>query len=358
MNAMVGFSELLMKNTEVDAKQTEYINVIHTNAENLLTIIDDILDVSQLETNQLVIKQGTCRVDAMIEGLMEKYLEVLENAGKSDIELHAKVSGDGGLEIHTDPARLKQVLSKLLDNAVKFTESGSITFGYELESENILFFVEDTGIGLSEEKAGVIFDLFRKVEDDKVKLYGGTGLGLTLARYLVHLMGGKIDVKSSENVGSMFYFVLPFIPVDQKSDTRKSSAPEGEFQGSWRGKKVLVVEDTDSNFKLIDQILNPTGISIERASNGEAAMQKYFGDGSFDLIIMDIKLPGMDGYQTTRNIREKDKNVPIISYTAYAMEGDREKSIRAGCNEYFPKPADSLSMLQTIDGLINQTDKH
>jgi CheY-like chemotaxis protein len=104
-------------------------------------------------------------------------------------------------------------------------------------------------------------------------------------------------------------------------------------------------------------VLKPTGIAVERAPNGEAALQKYFGDGAFDLIIMDIKLPGMDGYQTTRKIRTKDKSIPIISYTAYAMEGDREKSIRAGSNEYFPKPADSLLMLQTIDSLINQTDK-
>ena len=118
----------------------------------------------------------------------------------------------------------------------------------------------------------------------------------------------------------------------------------------------MVVEDTDSNFKLIDQVLKPTGIGIERASDGKAAMHKYFVDGSFDLIIMDIKLPGMDGYETTKKIREKDKNVPIISYTAYAREGDREKSIKAGCNEYFAKPANRLTMLNTISGLINKKD--
>jgi signal transduction histidine kinase len=216
MNAVVGFSELLMKNTKVDAKQTEYIDVIHTNAENLLNIIDDILDVSQLETNQLIMREGNCKIDAMIEGLKEKYHEVLKHEGK-------------------------------------------------------------TGIGLSEDKAGIIFDLFRKVEDDKVKLYGGTGLGLTLARYLVHLMGGKIDVESNENMGSRFYFILPYKSSVDKTDTTKSIASKGEFSRSWRGKKVLVVEDTDSNYKLIAQVLKPTGIAFERATNGEAALQKYFG---------------------------------------------------------------------------------
>jgi signal transduction histidine kinase/CheY-like chemotaxis protein len=354
MNAVVGFSELLMKNTKVDDKQTEYIDVIHTNAENLLTIIDDILDVSQLESNQLKMQEGNCKVDTMMDSLKIKYNEMLKNVGKTDIELVTKVPENNGLEMRTDPVRLQQVLSKLLDNAVKFTQSGQIAFGYERESESITFFVEDTGIGLSEDKAGVIFDLFRKVEDDKVKLYGGTGLGLTLSRYLVHLLGGKIDVKSTENVGSRFYFVLPYIPCTAKSEVPNSITPKNEFRGSWQGMKVLVVEDTDSNYKLIDQVLKPTGISIERAANGEAAIEKYFRNGSFDLIIMDIKLQGMDGYQTTKKIRKKDKNVPIVAYTAYVMDGDREKSIKAGCNEYFSKPADSKSMLQTISGFIQK----
>jgi signal transduction histidine kinase/streptogramin lyase len=264
MNAVVGFSELLLKNTKVDSKQTEFIDVIHTNAENLLTIIDDILDVSQLESNQLKMREGNCKVDVLIESLKAKYVGVLKHKGKTDIKLIAKLPDENGLEMRTDQARLQQVLNKLLDNAVKFTESGSITFGYEPEDEHVTFFVEDTGIGLSEDKAGIIFDLFRKVEDDKVKLYGGTGLGLTLSRYLVHLLGGKIDVKSAENEGSRFYFDLPYIPCTQKSDVPNSINRKNEFRGTWKGKKVLVVEDTDSNYKLIDQVLKPMEISIER----------------------------------------------------------------------------------------------
>jgi len=357
IHAVVGFSDLLKKTVEVDTKQMQYINIINTNAENLLTLIDDILDVSQLETNQLKVKQGTCKVNVMIDDLKSKYLEVLEVGKKTGIELITIVPGDGDMEMLTDPVRLKQILVKLLENAVKYTESGRITFGYKLDKENITFFVEDTGIGLSEDKAEIIFDLFRKVEDDKVKLYGGTGLGLTLAKYLVNLLGGDIDVDSKENVGSRFYFVLPFISSVESSDTPEFSVPSsGEFHGLWKGKRVLVVEDTDSSYMLIEQVLTPTGIAIERAADGEVALHKYFKKGSFDLIIMDMKLPGMDGYKTTMKIREKDKRVPIISYTAYALEGDRAKSIEAGCNAYFSKPASSLSMLNTIYGLINNPD--
>jgi len=356
MNAVIGFSDLLKRTAEVDTKQMEYINVINTNAENLLTLIDDILDVSQLESNQLNVKKGACKVNVMIDDLKAKYLEVLEVGKKTGIELITIMPGDGDMEILTDPVRLKQILVKLLDNAVKYTESGRITFGYELDRENITFFVDDTGIGLSEDTAGIIFDLFRKVEDDKLKLYGGTGLGLTLARYLVHLLEGEIDVISKENVGSRFNFVLPFIPNNERSDPPKKLAPAGGFHELWKGKKVLVVEDTDSNYLLLEKLLTPTGIAIERAADGEVALHKYFEKGSFDFIIMDIKLPGMDGYETTMKIREKDKRVPIISYTAYALEGDRDKSIEAGCNAYFSKPTSSLSMLNTISGLINNPD--
>ena len=211
MNAIVGFSDLLKNVGGLDPKQLGYINIIDSNAESLLTLIDDILDVSQLETNQLKVNQGTCKVNFMIDGLKSKYMEVLKNQEKSGVELITRVPEKSNVEILTDPVRLKQILIKLLDNAVKFTESGRITFGYEFDKKTITFFVEDTGVGLSDDKAEIIFDLFRKVEVDKVKLYGGTGLGLALSRYLVHLLAGEINVESEENVGSRFYFSLPFI---------------------------------------------------------------------------------------------------------------------------------------------------
>jgi len=149
---------------------------------------------------------------------------------------------------------------------------------------------------------------------------------------------------------------LPFISSIESSDTPDSIIPRStEFQGSWKGKEVLVVEDTESNYQLIEQVLTQTGISIERASDGAAALDKYFEEGSsFDLIIMDIKLPGLDGYETIRKIRERDKTVPIISYTAYARDGDREKSMEAGCNAYFAKPTSSISLLIAISGLLDK----
>jgi signal transduction histidine kinase/ligand-binding sensor domain-containing protein/CheY-like chemotaxis protein len=353
MNAIVGFTSLLKNKLGSDTKQLEYIKIIDTNAESLLNLIDDILDVSQLETNQLQIRHNPCKINALIMELNSKYEEILQVNNKTDIKLIPVLPGKDDLEFITDPGRLKQVLTKMLDNAVKFTEKGEISFGYECLNSEITFFVEDTGIGLSDEKAKVIFDLFRKIEDDKLKLYGGTGLGLTLARYLVHLLGGEIEVESEENVGSRFSFTLPLTSPSKGSKEIPQKDGSEDFAAKWRDKTVLIVEDTDSNFMLLEQILKPTGIVISRASNGETALQKYSEEGSYDIIIMDIKLPGMDGYEVTRKIREKDGDIPVISYTAYAMEDDREKSLEAGCNEYFAKPMDNIILLKTISGYLS-----
>jgi len=352
MNAIVGFSDLLKNSEGIDTKQSEYIKIINTNAENLLSIIDDILDISQLETNQLKIKQGVCKLNTMISGLKLKYRDILNDNGKKEVELIAMSPGDTDMQILTDPIRLKQILIKLLDNAVKYTASGKITFGYKIDQNNITFFVEDTGIGLSEDKKEIVFDLFRKIVDVKVKMYGGTGLGLTLARYLVDLLGGEINVESKENIGSRFYFDLPYISGAELSVSVKESQEDEVYIGKWKGKRILIVEDTDSNFKLLKEMLSPTGIVVKRAKNGEEALNKYFREGYFNMIIMDILLPGMDGYEITRKIREHDKKVPIISYTAYALEGDRERSIEAGCNDYIAKPSSGISMLDKISEFL------
>ncbi|MCK5136105.1 MAG: hypothetical protein KAR19_10000 [Bacteroidales bacterium] len=218
MNAIVGFSMLLKEEGLSNENRNEFIKNISRNAESLLMLINDIIDLSKLETNQLEIKKGVYIVNEMIHDLESIYRKKLKVEGKEEIEFAAVCPADYELKMLTDITRLKQALNNLLDNAVKFTESGRITFGYSLNEKHITFFVEDTGIGLSDDKRDVIFDLFRKIENDRFKLYGGTGLGLTLARYLVNLMGGEINVESKLNIGSKFYFVLPFLSGNESPD--------------------------------------------------------------------------------------------------------------------------------------------
>jgi signal transduction histidine kinase len=210
MNAIVGFSQLLKKEGLSIETRNEFIDSVFVNAESLLQLIDNILDLSKLETKQLEIKENYCRVHPILTKLEKTFLQRIQMEGKQGIALQKICPVDDSIQLLTDSARLEQILYNLLDNALKFTESGKISFGYTVEEANLLFFVEDTGIGPSEDKIGIVFDLFRKVEDDRIKLYGGTGLGLTLAKYLVNILGGEINLDSKEGVGSKFYFNIPF----------------------------------------------------------------------------------------------------------------------------------------------------
>ncbi len=211
MNAIVGFSELLRSSVCSEEEKIEFINNILSNSNSLLNLIDDIIDISMVESNQLKIRIGTVSVSKLMQGLYRKFTGELKEKGKLHMKLIiAPEIQDSELSIEADAIRLGQVIGKLLDNAVKFTDSGQITFGYELKGNGITFFVEDTGIGLSPDKKEIVFELFRKVEENKLRLYRGTGLGLALSQQVVNLMGGEIKVESTEGQGSRFYFSLPF----------------------------------------------------------------------------------------------------------------------------------------------------
>jgi Signal transduction histidine kinase len=349
MNAIVGLSELLKDKSFSEEDRTDFVNLIVSNSNSLLGLIDDILDISKIESNQMNIDMKNCEVYTALNELYQRFNKEIKAREKSHLHFHLSVDAKvKDLTFETDVIRLKQALSKLLDNAIKFTDSGHITLGANLEEKRILFFVEDTGIGLSEDKKEIIFELFRKVEDNKLRLYRGTGLGLSLSQSLVKILGGEIMVESEINKGSRFYFSLPLKKSAHKNQASSKTDNEDELKPEWPGKKILVVEDDASNFMLLYEILKSSGAEILRAENGDDAL-KLINEGlNPDIIIMDIKLPGIDGYETTRRIRERNKEIPIIANTAYAMEGDRNKSIEAGCNDYISKPTDRKLLLKLI----------
>ena len=353
MNAIVGFSQILRDVGGTELEQKEYINNINKNAESLLAMINDIIDLSRLETGELKIVNGACSLTNLFNELLEKYQAILDDQGKTNIELIKEIPGQGDFKINADTKRLNQILSKLLDNAVKFTESGKISFGYELNQDNIKFFVKDSGIGLSKDQKEVVFDLFRKIEDDNLVLYRGTGLGLTLSKYLVNLMGGEIDVESKENVGSQFFFEIPNdSSPGEIPEIEDSSDPIDSYNRKFNGKRILLVDDNKFNQMLISNTLLKTDVSIEIAEDGWQAIELYFEKGPFNLILLDMSLPEMDGYETAMKIREKDKKVPICGYTAFPQEGDDAKVLEAGCTKYIEKPADRQLLLSSIEELL------
>jgi CheY-like chemotaxis protein len=232
---------------------------------------------------------------------------------------------------------------------LKFTESGAIKFGYIVNHKrNIEFFVSDTGIGLSENEQQVIFDRFRQVSSSYNKVYGGTGLGLSISKGLAEKLGGRIWVESELEKGSTFYFSIPYKPGIQM-DYQEEIDYTLEF--NWQGKTILVAEDEDVNYNLIETVLSPTAAKIIRAKTGIEAIERMEEDIYIDLVLMDIKMPDMNGFEATKRIKQMRKNVPIIAQTAYAMSTDEENCIRSGCDDYISKPL-------RIDTLLKKIDKH
>ncbi|MFC2096538.1 response regulator, partial [Bacteroidota bacterium] len=245
------------------------------------------------------------------------------------------------IAVFTDPLRFKQIMNNFLSNAMKFTDIGEIVIGYRQITQGgrklLRFFIKDTGFGVPEEKVNEIFDRFNQLVDDRTKSYKGTGLGLAISKKLVDLLGGQIGVDSSEGEGSEFYFVLPYQVLDEPDmpeDTKLAKA--NKF--NWQNKSILVVEDTPSNYHLIENYLKPTKIKLSWAKSGKEAIDLFKQENKFDLVLMDIQLPGINGYEATKLIKAYNKNVPVIAQTAYALSGEKEFSLKEGCDDYISKP--------------------
>jgi PAS domain S-box-containing protein len=337
MNGIIGFSGLLTRNAGNDTPINEhYIEIINKCNEQLLHIIDDLVDISKIEANQMQLNEQECNITSLIEDLFLIYQRELEKEQKKDVRLIKSVQSTEDIVV-VDEFRLRQIMMNLLNNAVKFTSSGSITFGYEKESGNeICFFVEDTGIGIEKDQIESLFKPFRQIDYTGTKAFNGAGLGLSICKGLVKIMGGRIGVTSSPLKGSNFFFTIPFRSTGF-SEMQTPKNQRGDDHYEFTGKKVLIVEDDDMNFAFLEEILTSTGMQILRASDGIEAVDTTLRENP-DLIIMDIRLPLMNGLDATQKIREKGIKIPIIAQTAYAMSEDKQICLAAGCNDYISKP--------------------
>ncbi|MBC8315205.1 MAG: response regulator [Bacteroidetes bacterium] len=237
----------------------------------------------------------------------------------------------------------------LLNNALKFTDKGEIEFGYETKTHNnqtlLQFYIRDTGIGIPKEKQTLIFDLFRQVDDTHTRRHGGTGIGLSIAKKLTELLGGTIWLESDEGTGSIFYFTIPF---EKSGETRKSMPGQPAKKPSLKGKTVLIVEDVESSFDFLDVLLKKSGIEPVWAKDGKEAIELCRENSNIDLVLMDINMPVLNGYDATKKIKKFRPKLPIISQTAYAVAGDREKSLAAGCDDYIAKPIKQELLMEKI----------
>ncbi len=337
MNAIIGFSDLLADDDLTPEEKQDFIAKIKLSGENLMNLINDIIDIAKIEAGQLKIMESTCNVGKLLETLHGTFSEIRNQQKKNAIELRCyKEPDEGDLIIITDPLRLQQVLTNLIGNALKFTEQGYIEFGCKRKNGFLEFFIKDTGIGIPQDKHDILFQRFSQVDASKTRKFGGTGLGLAISKNIVELLGGSIWFESEAGQGSTFYFTIPYKPSSGGELANSSKRPATDYD--WSDKTILVAEDIDENFMLIEAAFRRTGAKLIHACDGLAAVNEAKSNDSIDLILMDIQLPIMTGYEAIRNILIAKPDMPIISYTAYALANEREKSIAAGCVDYIAKP--------------------
>lgn len=335
LNAIVGFSKL-MAETENQDERMQYAEIVDKNTDLLLQLINDILDLSKIEAGMLEFKEKTASLNELCQGIYETFLPRMPEGVRL---IYDKNPEDTITQ--TDSNRVAQVLTNLLSNAQKFTHSGEIRFGYAKQENQIEFFVKDTGMGIAPDNIGKIFNRFIKLNS----FVQGTGLGLPICRMILENMGGEIHVKSTLNQGTEFVFTLPWKPV-KMNQVPNVSSPRSLRTDNCKA-TILVAEDVESNYLLLETILGKN-YCLLHAQNGREAYD-IFQKQKPDLILMDLKMPEMDGIEATRLVRSHDKHLPIIALTAFAYEADRENALLAGCNDFLVKPvSDSIlrEMLQ------------
>jgi len=342
MIAILGFSELLRSEDIAKEVRDEYTKIIHNKGNELMLIINDIIDISKIEAGDIKIVKSDLEVNDFLKPLCQHYNREKSLMHKDHIEFRLSIPEMANPVIHTDPARLKQVLYNLINNALKFTQEGYIEIGYTLREPNLEFFVRDTGIGVTKEKQHIIFDRFRQVDESLNSQFGGTGLGLAISKNLVNLLGGEMRIKSEDHQGSIFYFTLPMLENKETDQSGKkdqgSSDVKQEKILDLSGRKILIAEDDSANYLFIESFLKQTHADILWARDGKEVMDIFKADPSLDMILMDLKMPEINGIDATMAIRKTNKDIPVIALTAYAFADDRENSIKAGCNAYLAKP--------------------
>jgi CheY-like chemotaxis protein len=365
MNAIMGIADLLAK-TELSQEQNKYVQIFRRAGDNLLNLINDILDLSKVEASQLELERTGFSLIEHLEIVTEM---VAARAREKGLALVCEIAPNVSTDLVGDPTRLRQVLLNLLGNAIKFTESGSVTLLVSADADGAVptalrFTVSDTGIGIPREKLTRVFERFTQADSSTTRRFGGSGLGLTISKRLVELMGGSIGVESEVLQGSVFAFTVPFeiwLGADRRAAVLVGADPEPPLQAL----RILLVEDSPDNCTIAMAYLDDTPYRVEIAENGSIACDMFMA-GNYDLVLMDRQMPVMDGLTATRAIRAWERannrtSTPIIALTASALKGDRETCLAAGCTAFLTKPIKQDVLLlaikeQSVGSLVSKLE--
>ncbi len=354
MNAIVGFADLLKDEELPPEKTVKYVNIIDSNSHQLLALINDIIDISKIEAGQVSLSLSAININELMREMLSIF-KTLASRKNIEITLHYTLP-NAESNVLGDETRIKQILTNLLNNALKFTQEGKIDFGYKVVDNVVKFYVTDTGIGIAKESQYLVFERFRQIESHLTKKVGGTGLGLSISKALVELMNGTIGLESEYGKGSTFYFEIPYVPVTGEfmEEELKKNAEEIT---DWSKFTFLIAEDEEANYFYLEEIIRPTHAKILHAKDGIEALELFKSNPQIDLVIMDIKMPQMDGYEATRQIKMLNKKIHVIAQTAYAMADDKKKAFRAGCDSYIAKPINRQNLMIEMKFALKDKNK-
>lgn len=356
LNAILGFTELLKDDDLPAEERKKYLSIIERTGENLSALINDILDLSKVEAGHIDLTKSEFSLPTLISETRDIIQSI---ANKKNLAVIFEASEDLPQTIYSDPLRLRQILMNLLNNAVKFTEQGFVKMTCHREEDTLVFTIQDSGIGIKPEEKEILFKPFSQIDSSLSRKHEGTGLGLVLSRRLAELLGGSASLqKSTSNKGSTFIATIaleePLLenrPVSIMTADHLDSSPRSKL----KGRRVLLVDDVTDNILLIEHFLKKYDMRIDQASNGLEAIQKI-SQNQYDIVLMDIQMPVMDGHTATQHLRAQGITIPIIAVTAHAMKEDKERSLEAGCNDYLTKPISPQLLFDTIAMHLKSTE--
>jgi CheY-like chemotaxis protein/anti-sigma regulatory factor (Ser/Thr protein kinase) len=355
MNAIVGFSDLLDDSNLSENDKQEYLKIIKNSGANLVSIIEDLIEMSKIDAKQILPKYEGVDVEKCIKELYNSIQVTIPKEKQIEFYIQESAKKIEG-KILTDEIKLKQILINLITNAIKFTAKGYVNFGYTVnKKQNVLEFrVADSGLGIDGNNLKVIFDRFRRIEDEFYVESSGLGLGLSITKAYVEMLGGTISVESKSGVGSVFLFTIPL-----KYDlVEKKAKPVYQFNVSKNSgnQTILVAEDDSINFLLLKKILELKNYKVLRASNGQEAVDMCSSNPNIDLVFMDIKMPILDGFKALKKVKKNRPNLPVIAQTAYSSAEDKEKINNAGFVDYITKPLNKEKIFELLEKIFAQKE--
>ncbi len=354
MNGILGFAEMLNDDNLPEVERKKYLDIINSNGKVLINLIDDIIDFAKIEAGQIKVLKHEFSLNTLLSQIYNSFLsESLKIDSEVELILEKSLE-DVNSFIRTDPVRLRQILTNLIGNAYKFTTKGHIKFGYHVRNKNIIeFYVEDTGIGISDEKLKAVFERFVQADNSRSRRYSGSGLGLAISKGFTELLGGEMWAESTVSQGSTFYFSIPYEGVKNVvSEETRAAQPKSQY--NWSGIKVLIAEDDFFSFKFLEGFLKQTKAQVLHAEDGSKALKICQENKDLDIVLMDVQMPEMNGLDATTAIKKIRKNLPIIAQTANAIAEEKQKCFEAGFDDFVTKPINITELFMKMENWLSK----